>query len=138
VKISNEFEQMLRLVCGKGESCDLGCSIEKIPEMILLSKKMVPTKPYRVVRHWCWGDIDLDMLGLKHIKQAGIEPSFIYADEIMEDERGDVRRGIAVKSTLLVKFHLDCLFVTRNTAYILVGTGRRMTVKPAVYLNLFF
>jgi len=81
---------------------------------------------------------ELDVSELESTIQAGMKPSFIYAGELMEDERGEWRKGLAVKTTLLVEFHLDCLFITRNTTYILVGAGRRMTVKPDVYLNLTF
>jgi len=138
MEISNEIGQIFRLVYGEGDACDLGCAIEDIPKMISLSKKMVPIKPYRVVRHWCGGDLEVDVSELEGIKQAGMKPAFIYAGELMEDERGEWRKGVAVKTTLLVEFHLDCLFITRNTAYILVGTGRRMTVNWDVFLNLTF
>ena len=136
--IGSELEQMARLVGGEGESCDLGCAIEDIPRMISISKKLCPIKPYRVVRQWCWADLEVTMTEMDEFTQAGFKPSFLYVGEIIEDERGEFRKGNSVKTTFLTEFHLDCLFITKNTTYILVGPGKRMTVQISVYLNLFF
>jgi hypothetical protein len=132
------IEQISRLVNGDGDSCDFGCSQNDVPEMITLAKKMFPSKPYRVVTYWCWGDFDIPTEQIEGVKQRGVEPSFIYASSVTEDEVDPANEGFCVKTSLLVEFHLNCLFVTRNTVYILSGKGSRMKVKPAAYNSLFF
>lgn len=130
--------QMSRLVRGDGDPCDFGCSQNDVPKMILLGKQLFPTKPYRVVSHWCWADLELNDSLAEKVKEQGMQPSFVYADKIIEDETATWDKGLAIKTTLLVEFCHNCLFVTRNTIYILVGAGSRMTVLPGVYAGLTF
>jgi hypothetical protein len=138
VSSDNLIRQTSRLVDGRGDPCDFGCTEEDLPSKIQLAKAMFPEKPYCAVAKWCWGDLDVSPGMAEEISQAGMQPSFVFANEIVEDEAGRWNKGLSVKTTLLVGFHERCLFVTRNTAYILVETGSRMTVAPAVYVNLVF
>lgn len=130
--------QIVRLVHGRGTPCEYGCSEEEIPEMISLCKQMFPGKPYRVVEGWCWADFELDEEQMEIFKNHGLKSSFIYADKIVEDGSDRGNKGLSVKTTPLVEFHHGCLFVTRNTCYVLVGIGTRMTVHPKVYSSIFF
>lgn len=133
----NEFWKILRFLYGDGVHCDFGCSEEEIPEMVSLSQEMFPSKPYRVVRGWHWGDLDLDMQHLDRFSELGLQPSFIYAEEIVEDGSKRAGKGKSVRTSPLVEFQHSSLFVTQNTVYILVGTGIRMTVNLFVYQHLF-
>lgn len=129
---------VLSFLYGEGTSCDFGCSEENIVEMVALSQEIFPSKPYRVVKHWLWADLKLDQQHLDRYKALGLQPSVIYAKEIVQDgsDRGGV--GKSVRTSLLMEFHHGCLFVTRNTTYILVGSGTRMAIHPFVYTNFFF
>ncbi|WP_341936861.1 DUF6957 family protein [Marinimicrobium sp. C2-29] len=133
-----QIAQTSRLVNGKGDSCDFGCSEEEIEVMLACSKEHFPGKPYCVVKDWCWADVDIDKRQQEEFRAKGVIPSFVYANNIIDDQAGRWSNGLSVRTTLLVEFHKNCIFLTRNTAYVLVGRGSRLTVEPAVYNNLIF
>jgi len=130
--------QALRLVNAQGDPCDYGCSERELNNMIAYCQEMFPSKPYCAVKEWCWADLEIDNHQLEEARSEGVYPCFVYASYIIEDQAGRWSTGFSVRTTFLTEFHKNCLFVTRNTAYVLVGKGSRMTVAPAVYKNLTF
>ncbi|MDT4869884.1 hypothetical protein FQZ97_1049380 [compost metagenome] len=60
-----------------------------------------------------------------------MQPAVILADKVVLDSRGRFATGHWERSTLLVEHRDGCLFETRNTRYVLMGTGRRKTTTPA-------
>jgi len=129
---TDELAVVSRLINCQGDPCDFGCSEGEVDRMKVLSKQLFPEKPYRVVRKWTWGDIEVDEAFSASLTEVGILPAFLIA-EMVEDETEKFDSGLKVKTTPLVSFSNNCLFVTRNTAYILVGRGTRMTVSLGVY-----
>lgn len=134
---NKEFWRNIKFIYGDGDPCNFGCSDEKFQEMISLSQELFPDKPYRVVKEWHWGDLELDDQHLDRLDKMGLKPAFIFAKEIIVDGTERDGEGRSVKTSPLFEFHHGCLFVTRNTTYILVGAGTRMTVHPFVFSYLF-
>lgn len=132
------LEQASRLVNCDGDPCDFGCAEKDLPRAIALGKELYPGRPYRVARNWCWADLDVDEQDAKYLDEEGVLPAFLFAGEVIEDERNPEGAVIAVKTSLLVEFRNNCLFTTRNTIYILLGTGSRLVVSPIVFHSLFF
>lgn len=128
--------QTSKLVNGKGDPCDFGCSEEDLSDVVEYCKEHIPNKPYCAVKDWCWADVDIDDRQQDEFRIKAVIPSFVYANYIIDDQFGRWDIGLSVRTTLLVAFHKNCIFETRNTAYVLVGRGSRMTVEPAVYNNL--
>lgn len=106
--------------------------------MISQSKKLFPNKPFRVVSRWCWADIAMPPEDAEEIQRYGFQLAFVYADKIEQDEQAPWDAGLSVRTTLLVEFHHKCIFSTRNTNYIHLGRGSRMTVDLGVFTNLTF
>lgn len=129
------LEQIDRFINGEGEPCEYGCVQEDVSRMIALGKEMYPDKPYRVVSGWSWGDFDVTESQRDIFRQQGVEPAFLFANQVVIDETG--RFHEAVKTTFLLAFHAPCLFVTKNTVYILLGPGSRTTVDLDVYRIYF-
>ncbi len=132
------LEQASKLVNCEGDPCDFGCTEGDIDKMIAHAKEKFPAKPYRVVSNWCWGDLEVAPGQVDIFHRKDVLPCFIYANKIIQDERAPWDKGLSVRTTLLVEFHRDCIFTTRNSNYILVGSGSRMTVHPSVFTSLFF
>ncbi|MEX1196359.1 MAG: hypothetical protein WEB57_00675 [Pseudohongiellaceae bacterium] len=130
--------QYVRLIHGQGDYCDFGCSKNDVEAMIARAKELFPRKPYCVASGWTWADIEIDPRQADEVAQAGVHPAFIYADNILSDEADRWAQGSCVRTTLLVAFHENCIFSTRNTSYILVGSGTRLKVAPAVYNGIYF
>ena len=133
LKDKQMLEQISNLKNEKGDYCDFGCSEKSIDRMIAQAKKLFPKKPCRVVSRWCWADVEIDPQHALEIREAGLQPCFIYANNILYDERDPFAAGMTVRTTLLVDFRNQCIFSSQNTNYILCGSGVRLTVLPQVY-----
>lgn len=129
-------DQIAQLIHGKGEFCSFGCKEDEIESMIARTKELFPGKPFSVVSEWSWADIEVKPRDAFKLREAGVEPIFLYADCVKRDEAHRWPSGSCVTTTLLVSFRENCIFGTRNTSYILLGHGRRMTVSPDVYIQL--
>ncbi len=64
-----------------------------------------------------------------------LKPSASLAHRIIADE--SMRSFKSVRTTLLQEPHKNCIFLTRNTAYILNGPGTRVSIKPQVFTSIF-
>jgi hypothetical protein len=135
---SELIAQASRLVNVRGDPFDAGCREEELQDMVTYCKHLRPDKPFCLIASWCWADLDLDPLATEQLKNAGVQPAFVFSSHIIEDEAKRWQKALSVKTGLLTEFHRNCIFETRNTFYILVGEGSRLSVAPAVYNNLFF
>ncbi|MED5530705.1 MAG: hypothetical protein VYA99_10170 [Pseudomonadota bacterium] len=135
-KVNPIVNQITQLISGKGVPCDLGCLETEIDLRITRAKELFPGKSYCVVSQWTWADIDVQSKDAAKFRKSDIKPHFIYADNVVDDEARRWRKGSSVTTTLMVSFNENCIFCTRNTSYILMGTGTRMSVLPDVYIQL--
>lgn len=131
------LEQLSQLLNEQGDYCDFGCSEDLVDEMIIRAKELFPTKPYCAVARWSWADIEVDSELAGAIREAGLKPSFIYSSRLISDEKNRWEKEICIRTSLLADFQPPCFFCSRNTVYILCGTGVRLKVIPAVFNNLF-
>lgn len=130
--------QFVKLVTQNGEACDFGCNESALEEMLARAKWVSPNKPCCAVSSWTWADLDIDPLQAEKIRSEGVEPSFVYANNIVHDEADSWAVGLCVRTSFLKCFYKPCIFITRNTNYLLVGPGVRLKVLPEVLTNLSF
>src|SRR5690606_5878640 len=119
------------------DPCNFGCDESETDSMIAYCSEAL-NKPYCLVKNWCWADLDVSRSDAEAIEKSGFRPAFIYASNIVADEAGRWRPGMSVKTTLLTGFKKNCIFVTANTAYVLLGTGTQLRVSPSIYTSLHF
>ncbi|WP_325437441.1 DUF6957 family protein [Pseudomonas nitroreducens] len=120
---------LLNILAGAGEHQGLegvmtpteGCSLPS-EEAIYLAKSLHPSKRYCLVLDWVL--IDVDMAEGRKLPD-GFMPTVVYSPNILEDEAGRFPRGGWVRSTFEVSFQEGCLFETKNTIYVLMGSGAR-------------
>ena len=118
-----------------GDSCDFGCDESSVPIMIAYVKEYLPRYPFCVVADWVWVDINVESEVLEKFNERDLKPSFIYAHKVIDDE---VQRPFEfVRTTYLQDFRENCIFLSRNTAYILQGQGTRVSIDPVVFAAVF-
>ncbi|MFW8695362.1 DUF6957 family protein, partial [Mesorhizobium japonicum] len=66
----------------------------------------------------------------------GLEPVLIYARNVVLDSRERFNRGDWVRSTFQLRYEDEGLFFTRNTLYVLLGTGTRQRITLSDLLSL--
>jgi len=119
----------------EGTPCDFGCSQRSVPTMIEYIKKHLSPYPYCVVADWKWIDMNASQEIRESLGNYGFKPSALLARRVITDER--MRPFKSVRTTLLQGFHKNCIFLTRNTAYILSGPGTRVSVDSRVFTCIF-
>lgn len=133
--IGEFLSQADRILNNAGDSCDFGCSENAVSEMIEYIKTNLPEYPYCIISDWTWIDINVSKEALEQIDKRGLKPCAIYANKVIEDEAG--RPFESVRTTLLQGFHKNCIFLSRNTAYILLRPETRITVEYPVFASIF-
>jgi len=119
----------------EGAPCDFGCSQRSVPAMIEYIKTHLSPYPYSVVADWKWVDMDASQETRESLESYGLKPSALLVNRVITDER--MRPFKSVRTTLLQSLHKNCIFLTRNTAYILTTPGTRVSIDTRVFISLF-
>lgn len=131
-----EFLTQTDLVLGnEGVHSDFGCSEQSVPAMIEYVKSHFPDYPCCVVADWKWVNMKAPPEVHEMLGEHGLKPSAVLAHRVVSD---DSMRGFkSVRTTLLKELHKNCIFLTRNTAYILIEPGKRVSVDAPVFTSIF-
>jgi len=133
--LKDVLTQLDQVFNNDGDTCDFGCSEQAVPKMIVYVKESFPSYPYCVVSDWVWIDLTVSNKAMATLEERGLKPSAVYAHQVVDDE---MRRDFkSVRTTLLQDFYKNCIFLSRNTAYILQGSGTRVSVNPAIFASIF-
>jgi len=133
--IKSFVTQADRIFSCTGDSCDYGCHENAVPKMIMYVKEHLPDYHYCLVSDWVWIDINVTPEHTERFMERGIKPCFVYAHRVIDDEAQ--RSFKSVRTTFLQNFQQNCIFLSRNTAYILLRPGTRVSIDPIVYATVF-
>lgn len=125
-------QELADLLYDKGIFCDFGIDESSVPRQIEMVQERYPNKAISAVKNWIWWDLDVSEEARLYLEANKILPAMIFANFLIWDSRGRWSEGTSVLTTPLVSFEENCLSITRNTVYILVGKGSRKTVDPEV------
>jgi hypothetical protein len=90
--------------------------------------------PCCVVEDWIIFDVVVTEDELAKVHAAGCLPMIMYAHNVRHDENRRFEPGSWVRSTIATKLDEGFLFVTRNTVYVLKGSGHRKSASlKAIY-----
>jgi len=101
---------------------DFGCDMSEVQQRIDDAYGLFFGKAICVVADWRWIDIELTNEETKRLP-SDLKPMILFADTILIDSP---YRGIDwVLTSILSEYQHPGLFVTRNTCYVIVGSGLR-------------
>ena len=135
MNIEEFISQYDRVFGDEGTPCDFGCSQQSVPAMIEYVKAHLSPYPYSVVADWKWVDMDASQETRESLDSYGLKPCALFANRVITDEL--MRPFKSVRTTILQGFHENCIFLTRNTAYILTGPGTRVSIDTKTFINIF-
>ncbi|MBV6824522.1 hypothetical protein [Pseudomonas sp. PD9R] len=117
------LDEIARLLYGTdGETSGWNGSQE---DLISFAGKLFPDKAYCVVRQWILIDLTLTSVEKEELTLLGLIPATLYAHEVVLDSRGRFQPKMWVRSNFGVSFIYGCMFETKNTVYLLWGSGQR-------------
>mgnify|MGYP005864381883 CR=1 FL=1 len=118
-----------RLCEEKGVATDYGCSENEVETYKRIAKSRYPDRPICVVADWRWLDFQVCKFSSGDVNNIEVvDEQQICAKTIIEDQAD--RQFNSVITSKLNEFSDNCIFLTRNTAYILVGSGYRVSMPP--------
>lgn len=126
--------RLQQLLSGQGEiinRCDL--SVEDATDFV---QRNFAEYSYCLVREWVL--LELERCGEQYdaLRSRGVEPVLVFARNVVFDSRERFNPGDWVRSTFLLRYEDEGLFFTRNTLYVLLGTGTRQRITLSDLLSL--
>lgn len=94
-------------------------------DLISFAGKLFPGKAYCVVRQWILIDLTVTSVEKEELTLLGLIPATMYAHEVVLDSRCRFQPKMWVRSNFGVSFIYGCMFETKNTVYLLWGSGQR-------------
>ncbi len=121
----------------------VGCNLDEVRGLIQCAQMKAPGKSARAVIEWIWCDVcDVASAQAAITGVDILDPrwSFLLAGKVVYDNSEQSLLGHSIQTTTLVGFYENAIFETRNTSYILVGSGSRLVFRdpellPAHLLN---
>lgn len=105
-------------------------------DAVALANLHFPSRAYCLVADWAILDIEVSTRQRKAITDRGLTPALVYALTVIQDSKGRFPPGDWVRTTLAVSFTQGCLFETKNTIYVLMGSGRRLRTDLDIALSM--
>jgi len=131
------IHSLIHGVINKGEKFDAGCEINEIDHYISVCNSINPDKYVCVVKQWQWWDLDVGQKLAEIFSSVGQSPCVIKADYVIYDQVGRFNEGDWVRTSLLLRFHENCIFETPNTFYLLVSEGTRKNIDAGLAGAMF-
>ncbi|MEN0036693.1 MAG: hypothetical protein AAGC78_06480 [Cellvibrio sp.] len=131
------IEEIARFYREVGEPCDLGCGESDVEKWINFCTGKYPYKGVCTVKKWAVIECRCSENEVLIIKEKlGLQPFVLNANHVMWDSQGRWREGNFCCSFFLIELEESCLFITKNTCYILVGNGHRKSISPTMLLAI--
>jgi len=132
------IQEVADMLYSAGVDCDFGVDESHLLAVIEMARARYANRTIRAVKNWMWWDFEVSEVIRDRFDDSNIKPAIIFAHDVIWDSSKRMSEGWNVKTTALVRFEENCLFITRNTVYILVGKGHRKTVDPQMADSLHF
>jgi len=124
-RLIEQLNKIAALVKGDGAAMK-GCAMSR-ESAIQLSNVRYPGKPYCLVKDWSWFDLFVPDSVKDLLADSEFQPAILYSHSIVLDQKNRFPPDGWVKSSLLTHWDEDGFFITRNTVYILLGEGSRLS-----------
>lgn len=123
------------LVGGHGEPVN-GCDLPT-DEALALARARYAQQSFCLVRDWTILDLETTDNELEALRARSLKPVMVYALNVVFDSRGRFNPGDWVRSSFQLSYKKTGFFLTKNTVYVLLGSGMRqkITVRDLISLR---
>lgn len=131
------IEEIARFFKMEGDQSALGCDQSEISTWVKFCEEKYPSKGYCAVKSWSIVECECNETEEFQLFEMGLLPFVLHTNYVIFDSRRRWQQGSFASSYFQVSFEHNCLFVTNNTCYILVGVGHRKSISPALLAAIF-
>lgn len=126
--------KLAQLVGGYGKPVQ-GCELST-EEAISLVQIRYPQLSFCLVKGWTVLDLETTDTELEALHSRNLEPVVIYALHVVFDSRGRFKTGDWVRSSFQMSLEDSGFFRTKNSVYVLLGSGTRQHITASDLLAL--
>jgi hypothetical protein len=105
-------------------------------ELIALAAKTFAGKAFCVVQQWILIDLTVNSDERAKLTGLGLLPVTLFAHEVVLDSRNRFQPTMWVRSNFGVSFTEGCMFETKSTVYLLLGSGLRKSASIGAAFSL--
>jgi hypothetical protein len=124
------IEDVAGFYAEKGTPSCLGCDESEIEKWISYCEDHYADKGICTVKKWMIVECTYSEPAKAKLREMGLLPFVMHANCVVWDSKNRWRTGSFASSYFLVELSENCLFVTKNTAYILIGSGHKKFISP--------
>ncbi|WP_323816470.1 DUF6957 family protein [Cellvibrio sp. NN19] len=130
------IEDLARFFSDVGAPSDLGCDESEVQKWISFCEDKYPSKGVCTVKKWAVVECQCSEVEKGQLTSQGFLPFVLHTNYVEWDSRGRWRTGSFASSFFLVVIEENCLFITKNTCYILVGAGHYKSISTPMLLSI--
>ncbi|RQO49134.1 MULTISPECIES: DUF6957 family protein [Pseudomonas] len=112
-------------------------SSASVEEIVATLALRVPPKAYCLVEEWTIFRADLTPAELMRVHAADHLPLIMFAHKVVVDSRARFQPGDWVRSSMCTAFDDGVMFETKNTIYVLMGSGHEQTASLKSIFSFF-
>ncbi|WP_350403777.1 hypothetical protein ABCR88_29385 [Pseudomonas sp. W17] len=128
------LEEISRLLYGAGEEMPGWSDTQE--DLISAAAKRFPGKAFCVVKQWILIDLTVNPDEQEKLQGLGLLSGTLFAHEVVFDSQNRFQPQMWVRSNFGVSFTEGCMFETKNTVYLLLGSGLRKEASLAAAFSM--
>lgn len=105
-----------------------GCDL-RAEEAAITARETFGPGAFCLVREWSILDLEVSVDQLNMLHTRGLKPVLVYALCVVLDSRGRYQPGDWVCTSFQTGYESPGFFLTKNTAYVLLGKGKRQAIN---------
>lgn len=130
------IEELAWFFSETGTPSDLGCDESEAKKWICFCEDKFPSKGICTVKNWAIVECQCNAVEMSQLREKGLLPFVLHANNVVWDSKGRWREGSFACTFFLVLIEENCLFITNNTCYILLGTGHCKSISTAMLVSI--
>jgi hypothetical protein len=126
------LEDVASFYAEHGTPSELGCDESEVEKWITYCRNEYPEHGICTIKKWMVVECTYSESAKAKLHEMGLLPFVMHTNFVMWDSKGRWRTGSFASSYLLTELKENCLFITKNTAYVLVGNGHHKFISPSM------
>ena len=136
MKTGISIDDIAKFYNEKQELSTLGCDEYEIEKWKKYCQEYYAEKGICLVKEWTVVEVLFSDSETNLLVGLGLKEFVLNANNVLWDSKNRWPPGSVVCSHFLSAIEENCLFITKNTCYVLVGVGHQKSISTALLLSI--